>query len=284
MRSLILTFFLMMTGLFSHAQSDSTTTRDSLIISKPVSSSSALEKILEDNRFLNADKVSEPLAVSEHKPRNLEFLFYSLGILLLMFGMLKTFYSRYLANLMRVFFNTSLRQSQLTDQLLQAKLPSLFFNLFFILMGGFFLFFLFIYSGYGEEGDYSLLMWCVLALALMYSVKYLTLKFSGWISGFSQETDMYIFIIFLVNKIMGIILIPVVILLAFIEDDFTYPVLVGAVIIVCLLFLFRFFRSYSLLGHRIKVSRVHFLLYIIGIEIMPVLVILKATGQLLEKS
>ena len=63
-------------------------------------------------------------------------MFYLIAGIVLLLAFFKYFNSRYFTNLFRVFFNTSLRQSQLTDQLLQAKLPSLLFNLFFILSGG----------------------------------------------------------------------------------------------------------------------------------------------------
>lgn len=285
MMRLILCLIFLLFSFPGFSQTDSAIVRnDSIPFEVQESKKGRLQILLDENTLLNSGGEPESLAVSVHHENSREFLFYALGIILLFFGMIKTFYSRYLANLFRVFFNTSLRQSQLTDQLLQAKLPSLFFNLFFVLMGGFFLYFIFRYLGYGEKNDYMLLLWCITGLAVMYSVKYVVLKFSGWVTGFSYEADIYIFIIFLINKMLGMLLMPIVILLAFTEHQFFYPVMIAALVLIALMILFRFVRSYALLGHRIKVSRIHFVLYIIGIEILPVLLILKVTGQLLEKS
>ena len=94
-----------------------------------------------------------------------------------------------------MFFNTSLRQSQLTDQLLQAKLPSLLFNLFFILIGGYYIFLLMAIFGKITFGDWPVVLpICIIALLLIYLVKYWVLKFAGWITG-AQGTngDLYFY-------------------------------------------------------------------------------------------
>ena len=38
----------------------------------------------------------------------------------------------------------------------------------------------------------------------VYVLKYSTLKFTGWITGLNEATNTYIFVIFLINKIIGI--------------------------------------------------------------------------------
>ena len=80
-------------------------------------------------------------------------IFYTILIVIAILAFFRFFYVRYFNNLFRVFFNSSLRQSQLTDQLLQAKLPSLFFNIFFVASGGLFIYFLLKYFGWITEGQ-----------------------------------------------------------------------------------------------------------------------------------
>ena len=69
-----------------------------------------------------------------------EFVFYFILTLFLFLGILNTVFKNYFNTMIRVFFKTSLRQSQLTDQLMQAKLPSLFLNIFSVLVSGFYIF------------------------------------------------------------------------------------------------------------------------------------------------
>ena len=92
-----------------------------------------LNEELKKNKFINL--AQRPVSaknknIKEHHDSK-EYLFYLLAGIFLIFGFFKVFYSTYFNNIFRVFFNTSLRQNQLTDLLLQAKLPSLIFNIFF---------------------------------------------------------------------------------------------------------------------------------------------------------
>jgi hypothetical protein len=57
-----------------------------------------------------------------------------------------------------------------------------------------------------------------------------------------------------------------------------------SILIVSFFLLLRFFKSYGLLQNQLKVSRFHFFLYIIGVEIMPLLLIYKGLLFLLSKN
>lgn len=246
---------------------------------------SSLQKLLADNKYLNSSSSPGSLIMIERKHQSKDVLFYAIFILLLLFGLLKMFYSRYLNNLFRVFFNTSLRQSQLTDQLLQAKLPSLFFNIFFVLTGGFYVYFLLCYLGHIDEvNDFQVLLVCIAALVIVYTVKYIVLKFTGWISGYKNAADTYIFIVFLINKIIAMALIPIIIIMAFSNLYLVKAVVIISYLIIFLMLLLRFLRSYSILQNKVKVKRYHFFLYIIGIEILPLLLIYKTAMKLLTNN
>ncbi len=247
---------------------------------------SAIKAILNDHTLLNSNGkpfvntlVVKPITGKEH-------LFYLLAALFLYLALLRFIFARYSFNLFRVFFNTSLRQGQLTDQLLQARLPSLFFNLFFILSAGMFAYLLLSRMGWlGNHNAWWLAIpSCTGIVAAVYGTKYLTLKFTGWLTNFKEPVDTYIFIVFLINKIIGILLLPAILLLAFAKPGLSYAAAQGALVVIGLLLVLRFFRSYGLLQGRLKVSRAHFLLYIFGIEILPLLLIYKALVIYLEKS
>ena len=241
-----------------------------------VSQGAGLEKILSDNIFLNSKGRPLTFIQSPRKAESKDMIFYALISIILMFAVLKVLYPRYFSNLFRVFFNTSLRQSQLTDQLLQAKLPSLLYNIFFILIGGWYLYLLLnVFGKINDDLKWQLLLICAAGLITIYLVKFCILKFTGWITGYKQEADTYIFIIFLINKIVAICLIPLVVIIAFSDKELANIAMLLSFIVIAVMILMRFFRSYSLLQNRLKVSRLHFFIYIIGIEIIPLLVIYK---------
>ena len=197
-------------------------TKDSISVKPVVKPSQAvvyqqtMGQLLKHNIFLVSNTTPVATAYQERKPSQTEFKFYILLGTILFLSFLRFFYSRYFNNLFRVFFNTSLRQGQLTDQLLQAKLASMLFNLFFVITGGLYVYFLLIHHGWisGENSLIALGM-SVGILALIYFIKFLTLKFTGWLTGYKEVADTYLFIIFLINKIFSILLIPFIVVLGF---------------------------------------------------------------------
>lgn len=236
------------------------------------------------NKLLNIDGEPVSLAVSLKKGRSNDAFFYLVAIMVLLLAFLKYFYGRYFANLFRVFFNTSLRQNQITDQLLQAKLPSFLFNIFFVISGGIYAYLLLAHYGLFKADDRWIAVFSSIALmGMLYFIKYCTLKFTGWITGLNEVVDIYVFVIFLINKIIGIFLVPFIVILAFSDNQIVEIATLVSIICIGLFLLLRFFRSYGLMQNQLKISKFHFLLYIISLEILPLLLIYKGLMIYLTK-
>jgi hypothetical protein len=245
----------------------------------------AMQKILKDNRFLNSagKPVAMPNKIKNKVPDDL--LFYIFVSIVMILAVLHYFYAQYFTNLFRVFSNTPLRQSQLTDQLLQAKLPSLLFNILFTIIGGLYIYLLFRdYHWLVIEKPWQVMLFCTVCLSLVYLVKFLSLKFTGWITGYTETTDTYLFVIFLINKITGILLLPIVIIMAFSDADIVSVCIIASFLFIGLMLLLRFYRSYGLLKNQLKISTVNFFVYIVGLEIVPLLLIYKSLLILLNKN
>ena len=258
---------------------------DTTIVPIPVKKDTSLAALVKENSLLNSTGTPVSLAVSSRKEQNKDSIFYLLTGMVLLLAFFRFFFARYFSNLFRVFFNTSLRQSQLTDQLLQAKLPSLFFNLFFIISGGLYSYFLMIhYHWLNDQNTWIMIGSCIGILGFIYFMKFCTLKFTGWITGYSEETNTYVFIFFLINKIMGIFLVPFIIVMAFSGNAIVRTAIPVSLVIIGLLLVLRLFRSYGLLQNQLKISRFHLLLYVIGIELLPLLLIYKGLVFLLNKN
>ena len=284
----LLVFFILSFYYSSNCQqSDSTTLlpNDSLTSKISLQVKTPLEKLLEENKYLNSKEKPVSLAVKMKKTAGNALVFYLLAAVFFFFGIIRTIYSKYFTNMFRVFFNSSLRQTQLSDQLLQANLPSLYFNLVFIVAGGFYIYFLLQRMSAGIVNfNLMLLGSCIAAILIVYTVKYLMLKLMGWLTGYQDQVNTYIFVVFLINKIMGICLLPVIVTTAFAQDIVVKWVIVFSVLLFGLLLLLRFFRSYGLLQHRLNVSRFHFSLYIFSLEILPLLIMYKAMEVFIIKN
>jgi hypothetical protein len=281
---------LLVPAMLSAQAGDSIPTRppDSLVARPaPVSKyQTALQVILDSGLYLNSTGMPEALLV---RPRattgNKNYLFYLLTGVVLFLALLRFIYARYFATLFTVFFNSSLRQGQLTDQLLQAKLPSLLYNLFFIISGGLFIYLLLQQYGQLPTGSkwWLTMPLCIAILGLVYGGKYLVLRFTGWLTSYREALNTYTFVIFLINKIIGIILVPVIVVMALAAAPLAQKAAIVALMATALMLLLRFFKSYGLLQGQIKVGRLHFLLYVIGVEILPLLLIYKGLVNYLIK-
>ena len=244
-----------------------------------------LPVIVLKNKLINTDAEPVSFAVEFRKVKSKDSFFYLVIAVILLLAFLKYFYSRYFKNLFRVFFNTSLRQSQLTDQLLQAKLSSLLFNLFFIISGGLYVYILLkYYHLISDENKWLLIISSTVIMGMIYLIKFFTLKFTGWVTGLKEVTNTYIFVIFLINKIIGIFLIPFIIIISFSDTELVKVAVLISMMSVCVFLLLRFFRSYGLLQNQLKISRFHFVLYIFGIELLPLLLIYKGLMVYLSKN
>ena len=205
-----------------------------------------------------------------------EYLFYYIIFLLILFGLLRRAFAKYFYDLFRVFFKTTLKQRQTQEQLLQSSLASVFMNSFFVLSAGLYVNFLLQYFNLVISDNFWLqYVYCIGALAAIYLVKFIGLKITGWLFNVSNTTDSYIFIVFIINKTLGIFLLPFLLLFAFANDPlYSYAMLISW-IGLGLLLIYRFILSYSAVRKEVKLNSFHFILYILGFEVIPLLLIYK---------
>ncbi len=237
---------------------------------------SVVDSLLIANRFANARQPAVFFIANEKQSSGKEYIFYTLCIVVFILGLFKTFYTIYFNNLFRVFFNTSIRQTQLTDQLLQAKLPSFILNIFFTITTGIYIWLLFKYYHPPRLISSQLLLpFCIGGVGILYLTKYCILKFMGWMSGMQQAADNYIFVIFLVNKITGIIMVPFIILLTFSMNHWINYIVIFSLLVMGLFFLSRYAKIFGVLEYRFPLQPLHFVIYIAAVEVVPILLIYK---------
>ncbi len=197
--------------------------------------------------------------------------------LLLFFAFIKFSFSKYFIDLFRVAFKTTLKQRQIGEQLVQTPLPSLLLNFFFLITASFYISFVLQHYHLAMGYDFWLLyFYCFVALAVIYTIKFLSLKFFGWLFNISATTDGYIFIVFIINKIIGVYILPFLILLAFTDNTIYQVAFALSYTGVFALLAYRFILSYGLVRNQIRVNPFHFFLYLCAFEIVPLLLIYKA--------
>ena len=245
----------------------------------------AFQEVLRHHPYYNFFGKPRAMLMQPKAVADKDALFYLLTGLLCYFAIIRILYGKYLSNISTLFFRVTMRQQQLRDQLSQAPFPSLLLNILFVITGGMFLAFL---AQYYQmlPGQSFWLLWAYGAAVVMavYFGKFIILKVIGWIFNVSNATDTYIFIIFMVNKMVGIFLIPVLILMAFPFKPFLPVVIVLTFIMLAAALGYRFLISYKPIRHEIKVSRFHFFVYLCAFEIAPLLLIYKVLLIFVKRS
>jgi hypothetical protein len=226
--------------------------------------------------FVSKQKDVIKIDASKRQVQGKENLFYLLVVLFIIFAVIKNVFAKYFDDLSRVFFRTTLKQKQIREQLMQMPLPSLLLNGFFVLSGGFYLVFVIRHFALDSvDSFWWMLLYCCLGLALAYFVKYAGLKICGWLFDLEEAADSYIFIVFIINKMIGVLLLPFLLVLAFSVGNL-YSI--GLILSWCLiggLLIYRFTLTYAAVRNQVKVNPFHFFLYLCAFEIAPLLLVYK---------
>ena len=237
-----------------------------------------------NNSFINAKAKPIYMVENERERPYKDEVFYLLCGLLLFLAFIRLVFSRYFKNIFRLFFQPSFRQKQTREQLLQNNLPSLLLNLFFIFSAGTYVSFLLQHSHLTDIDFWWLLLYTNAALMALYLGKFIFLSFAGWVFNVKEATETYIFAVYLINKILGVLLIPFVLLMAFSKPIVINVSITISLLIISLLFLYRYLISYASVRREVDVSVLHFFFYICAFEILPLFLIYKTLIIFLNNS
>jgi hypothetical protein len=208
-----------------------------------------------------------------------DVLFYAIIALIFLYSFLIQIAPQYIAKLFSQFSQSSLRMMQNREQLLQNSAASLIMNIGFImsfsLMTTLVIFNAHLLPINFWEGFFSM---CLFFLGL-YLGKYICLTIVGYIFNTNELVQTYIFVVFMINKVLGILLIPFIGILAF-AKPFLHPFAIGgAGLLMVLLILYRYLFSLTSVRNKLHVSSFHFFLYLCAFEILPLTLLYKFIVQ-----
>ncbi len=245
-------------------------------------SSSDYLKLLQSHPYYNFTQKGVYRTIVPKQERGKDGLFYLLAGLLLLLALVKLSFGRYLDNMFKVFFRASLKAKQIREQLLQTPLASLLLNIHFVAAAG--LLAAMLLHEYQADpvnpGFWKLYLYCLLAIAVIYTGKNFILQFLVWSLRMKDTTDTYIFIVFLCNKVLGIFLLPLLMLIAFANESLVIIATTISYVLVVGFFLYRYVSAYGFITRELKASRFHFFLYLCAFEVAPLLLIYKVLTKI----
>jgi Domain of unknown function (DUF4271) len=205
--------------------------------------------------------------------------FYLMLCMVLLLGVIRYLDPRYFYSLWRSFYNPTLKHSQLKDKLEVATFQGLLMNIFFGISAGAYIYFvvrLFVpAAGRVDINPVVLLLLLMAGMLVIYLIKYLIMKFSGWAFRLEAITDDYIFNVFLINKVMSVLLIPFTFLMAFGDPELAGPAFLVSLILIAILLINRYTRSWQVFGSFFQFSKFHFFTYLCASELLPLAVLIK---------
>lgn len=235
-----------------------------------------VDSMLYNNNILQAHTTAKSFDIP-HLMNDKTIDFYLLLLLCILLGIVRYTDPRYFTNLFRVF-TTPGQSTASREQLEVSAVSNSLMNLFFVIVAGAFLFY-FVNSSSAQLklGSFRPYFISILigGVGVVYIVKYMVLQFSGWAFKIQHITEYYIFNVFLMNKIMAILLLPLVMILAFADIALRSPALIISSVIVVSLFFYRYLRSWRAFGSFFQYSRFHFFTYLCASEILPFAVLMK---------
>ena len=236
-----------------------------------------LQRLARTNPLLQTEGKTTVYDINPMRPNtDQDWLAYLVGGVLLLLGVIRTSYLKYFSDLFRAFFNPTLSQRQLKDQLSQSPFPNFLLNFFFAISMGLYLYLLMYRLNYPTNAiAWMLIPGLMVLVGVIYLVKFVVLRFCGWLFGNEELIDAYVFVLYLINKVLGIMLAPFLVVLAFCEPQIAAACLYISIFFIVLLVVYRYIRSYSLIRQYLSFSKLHFFLYLCAFEVVPVLIITK---------
>ncbi|GAC1438119.1 MAG: hypothetical protein NVSMB63_01210 [Sediminibacterium sp.] len=225
--------------------------------------------------YLPLHKTPVYMIIDYRKTESKDDMFYLLAGVVLVLAFIKVAFPRYFKNLFFLFFQTTIRQKQTRDQLLQDNLASLLSNLLYVISAGLYIALIVSQKGWTTVSFWWLALYSAVLLVLVYTGKYLFLLFAGWVFNTKEAANSYVFIVFLVNKVIGIMLVPFLFLCAFANEPLSGVALTVSIGLIILLFFYRYVVSFTAIRNNLKVNALHFFLYLCAVELLPLALIYK---------
>ena len=206
------------------------------------------------------------------------WIFLILVLMVAAFTWIKVFYARTMRQIMQAVASMGAANQMLREENLLLQRSSVLLTVLFNLVAAFFLYQVSNYLEWSSDylgtgfGRFLILAFLV---SLVYSVKYLILRFTGHLFRTDKPLSIYIFHIFLINNALGMILMPLVIAITFIEPVYAQYCFYTAAAIVGLGFVYRVLRGLWIGLSFGEFSKFYLLLYLCALEIGPLLITIK---------
>ncbi len=135
-----------------------------------------------------------------------------------------------------------------------------------------------------NNSEFFTLLYCIAAVSILFIGKHILIRMLSNIFSLKKELGLYAFIVVVFGILIGLILAPINVLLAYAEPEIAQKIVIIGSIVIIFIYLFRALRSLTLVQNYIFSNFFHFLLYLCAVEIALVLLLLKIINDKIQLS
>ncbi len=208
--------------------------------------------------------------------KNEDWEFWFSMLLLAFLAFIRFVYIKDFDELKLTFKNWGLNQQTIRELGIGIPLGTVLLNLFSAMVFSFYIFLLIDkFEIILIEPSWLLMFFTALAVFAALLFRYLLLKIAEAIFPFRKEISLYNYYEIQVNRVLGVMIFPIIILIAFgISSVSITAVFISFPIIGTMLFI-RYIKGFNIGFTYFGSHVIHFLLYICALEIAPVLIIIR---------
>ena len=227
------------------------------------------------NKSAHKKNVIQLMQGTKRNVADRDILFYILVFLVLFLGLIKASFPKYVNSIFSLSFQATFRQTQTREQMSYNVYPALMLNLLFVLCGGLFITLFAEFNNWSQFAFWQLFIYATGILLIVYVVKFAVISFTGWVFNAKEAAAEYRFVVFLINKLLGILIIPLLFLIAYSNSALQN---ISVTIVICLAIFslaIRYLVSLARIRKNLSITAFHFFIYLCAVEIIPLLVIYK---------
>jgi hypothetical protein len=191
---------------------------------------------------------------------------------LIILAWLKLFFNKFFDQIIVSMWNFQLGSKFLRDQGIFSRRVGLVLNINFLLIGGLFIYLVLTHFNINPlslKPLYAYILYTSI-LTILLLIRYILTTLTGFI--FNQQIYFreYLYHILIIYKNLGIFFIPIVFCIAYIQENLRIYVIICALAIIAMAYLFRFIKGFQLIIKK-DVLIFYLILYLCTLEILPVL-------------
>lgn len=240
-----------------------------------------------DNDFLSWMEFTARLDKHKHTPtmqavQKVDRPLWIIGILILLFlgiGLVRLFFYSNFQNIIYGFFNDRVLAQISKEDNVMTSWPYIFLYIIFSFSLG--LFILLYRSAYSPMSEVTVTNFIQISLlvGILFVAKILMVRIIAVVFEVERLVREYVAVLYLVYFNSMLILMPLLLFVTFFPTSYFKIILILFLIVVSILFLYRFLRTaYSVVGN-LRFSIFYLILYLCSLEIAPILILVKTLNN-----